>query len=323
MPRLSIGLPVYNGENYIEQALSSLLAQTFTDFELIIADNASTDRTGEICRRHAAQDTRLRYFRHERNMGAAYNFNFVFAQACGEFFRWASHDDVLAPEYLERCLEVLERDPDTVLCHARTDMIDDDGTFLRHDDFPMRIGSATPHERFRDLSVVRHDCIMVFGLARRDLLTRTPLIGNYVGSDRVLLCELALYGKLHEVPDTLFFRRGHTASSCWLPEREERVSWFDPAKAGTITYPNWRILRETIAAVHRVPQPLASTLACYLRVPEHVGARTRFLVEDLIEGAKLSLKRTRLGYAFFRLLKRVVKPDAGTTATDNTPARRR
>src|SRR5512139_3267591 len=119
-PRVSIGVPVYNGENFLKDALDSLLAQTFKDFEIVIADNVSTDQTEEICRSYAAKDARIRYYRNETNIGAGPNHNRVFELSRGEYFKWVCHDDMCAPEFLERCIEVLDRDPSVVLCHAET-----------------------------------------------------------------------------------------------------------------------------------------------------------------------------------------------------------
>src|ERR1051325_12180076 len=92
-PRLTIGLPVYSGEKYVAEPLDALLGQTFTDFELIISDNASTDRTGSICRRYEQQDPRVRYVRQPRYIGLSPNHNFVAAQARGELFKWASRSE--------------------------------------------------------------------------------------------------------------------------------------------------------------------------------------------------------------------------------------
>jgi glycosyltransferase involved in cell wall biosynthesis len=307
MPSLSIGLPIYNGENYAEAAIQSLLGQSYTDFELIIADNASTDGTEEICLKYAAQDNRIRYFRHEKNMGAAFNFNFTFAKATGDFFKWASHDDVLAPTYLERCLDVLERNPEVVLCHTLTNIIDDQGNFLEDSSYPLRLESEKSHARFRDLTVIRHDCFLVFGVVRRRVLEQTPLIGNYVGSDRVLLGEFALHGHFAEVPEILFSRRRHDDCSCELNEREERVAWFDPDKAGEITYPNWRILKECVASIRRVPQPARNEFMCHLQIPEQMWVRRGVLWSDLVEGLKMSMKRTEAGNRLFYFLKRHLK----------------
>ena len=115
IPRVTIGLPVYNGQNYLVETLESLLAQTYTDFELVISDNASTDRTEAICRQYAAGDARIRYYRNDENIGASANYNRAFELGRGEYFKWAAHDDLLAPTYLERCVEVLDANPDVVL----------------------------------------------------------------------------------------------------------------------------------------------------------------------------------------------------------------
>ena len=140
-PRVSIGLPVYNGEVYLSGALDTLLGQTFTDIELIISDNASTDRTPEICRSYAARDHRVRYIRHEVNRGVPWNHNFALRQASGEYFRWASHDDFCAPDFVARCVKELDADPGLVLCHTRTVVLDGEGTVLSHNGGSPWIGS--------------------------------------------------------------------------------------------------------------------------------------------------------------------------------------
>src|SRR5215207_1517689 len=109
LPRVSVGLPVYNGENYLAEAIDSVLAQTYQNFELIISDNASTDSTEEICRDYAARDRRIRYFREPQNRGAAWNFNHTFELARGEYFKWVAHDDVIGPQYLARTVDQLDR----------------------------------------------------------------------------------------------------------------------------------------------------------------------------------------------------------------------
>ena len=122
VPRLSIGLPVYNGENYLAESLDALLGQTYEDFELIISDNASTDGTADICRRYAKQDSRIRYIRQPRNIGCAPNHN-TGRYARGELFKWASDDDLYARDLIERASR---RSTSTrvVLAHRWTAMID-------------------------------------------------------------------------------------------------------------------------------------------------------------------------------------------------------
>src|SRR3990172_11630910 len=114
-PKVSVGMPVYNAERYLEEALASILAQSFDDFELVISDNASTDRTAEICRAYADKDERIRYFRMRQNYGVIDNFNSVFRLSGGEYFKWAASDDVCERDYLRKAVDVLDRDPSIVL----------------------------------------------------------------------------------------------------------------------------------------------------------------------------------------------------------------
>src|ERR1700682_2806211 len=102
-PKVTIGLPVYNGADHVERSITSVLSQTLGDFELLISDNCSTDETAEICRAYASQDSRVCYSRTDRNIGAADNFSRVVHLANGEFFKWISHDDWIEPQFLERC----------------------------------------------------------------------------------------------------------------------------------------------------------------------------------------------------------------------------
>src|SRR4051812_21445947 len=131
MSRGSIGLPVYNGENHLRQSIESILAQTWQDFEFIISDNASVDSTPDICREYAERDSRIRYIRQPSNCGLSRNTNFVFEQSTGEYFKWVSHDDIHVPEFLARCVEVLDRSPSAVMVSPRGVIIDGNGQVLR------------------------------------------------------------------------------------------------------------------------------------------------------------------------------------------------
>ena len=113
-PKLSIGIPVYNGEKFIKKCLDSILSQTFSDFEIIISDNASTDLTSKICEEYKKQDKRILFFKQKYNMRMVGNFNFVLQQAKGEYFMWAAADDVWHPEFIERNLMFLEKNPSFV-----------------------------------------------------------------------------------------------------------------------------------------------------------------------------------------------------------------
>lgn len=280
-PRLSIGLPVYNGERFLRFTLDSLLQQTYRDFELIISDNASTDSTMQICMSYAARDPRIRYTRNKENIGAAANFNRLFELAHGKYFKWAASDDILSPTFLENCIDVLDKDPSIVLCYSRVDRINSSGEVDGTYDFPMRVADPAPHIRFADLILVKHFCVAVFGVIRRDVLEKTPLIGKYVGSDRVLLAELGLRGRMCEIPQYLFHRRDHPQSSGRLYTIYNRLAWYDPTKHRIINMVNWKVGSEYIHAVHRVNLPWAEKVRCYQTAARWYLVRRRVLFEDL------------------------------------------
>src|SRR5207248_940805 len=148
IPQISVGMPLYNADRFLQETLDSILAQTFVNFELVISDNASNDRTEEICRAYAARDSRIRYYRKEINRGAAWNHNRVFELSRAKYFKWACYDDLLAPTFLEKCVAVLDCDPGVVLCFS---------IFRDFDDYGTRVGTKRSaasgceeaHGRFR------------------------------------------------------------------------------------------------------------------------------------------------------------------------------
>ncbi len=231
MPLVSIGFAVRNGALYLAQALDSILAQTFTDFEVIISDNASTDATEDICRKYAQQDGRIRYSRNPQNIGGANNENLTVQMARGKYFRWAAHDDMLAPELLEKCVQVLEQHPDIVLCYSSVVEIDQLGREIKITTHT-RGTSPTPHQRMRELMYRDHACEMIYGLIRTDVLRATRLQQNYTDSDRTLLCELALRGRFCELPEPLFYKRYHPANV--YVDWRERMAWFNPNIGGAL-----------------------------------------------------------------------------------------
>lgn len=232
-PRISIGLPVYNGENYLAEAIESILAQSYRDFELIISDNESTDGTEEICRAYAAQDSRVRYERQPRNLGAAPNYNLLVERAQGEFFKWAAHDDNLRPDFLARCVEALDHEPGAVLAYPRTVVIGDageeisefhDGLMLMDDAPDARMAAYLKRNFLRRKGL----CNPIFGVIRTELLRRTRMIQSFLESDNVLLAHFSLLGKFVEVDEILFERRVHSGIST-LANRgfAGRQAWFD------------------------------------------------------------------------------------------------
>jgi glycosyltransferase involved in cell wall biosynthesis len=295
-PRVSIGLPVFNGENYLAQALDSILTQTYSDFEVIISDNASTDRTPEICETYVARDPRICYYRSAKNLGAAPNFNRAFELASGEYFKWAAHDDIIAPDFLLKCVKVLDQDPSIVLCHSRVKFIDGQGKVLNKYDITLNnVGSSQPRERFGDLILVDHWCLEVFGLIRASVLRKTPVIGSYVASDRVLLAELGLRGRFYQIPEYLFFSREHTHRSIRsMSELYMRAAWFDSRKEGRIVLPQWRIFTEYVRAVQRASLGRRERACCYGHIGRWLGSYWKSMIKDLVVRVPVQVWRTWL-----------------------------
>lgn len=293
-PLVSIGMPVYNGQGYIEGAIDSILGQTERDLELIISDNASTDGTAEICQVYAARDARVRYRRNKTNLGAAENYNRVFWAATGRYFKWAAHDDLCAPEFIRRCVDVLERDPTVVLCYPLSIFIDETGKHLAEYSEEVLYTDPWPHRRLRTWLMERPGgwCNLVFGVTRTDVLARTGLIGRYAASDYVLVAELALLGKLHELSEPLFFRRDHPGRSGVAHAGVVKTTlWFDPsAKKKGIYFPRWRWFLEYLKAVGRVRIGFGEKVRSGGVVLRWAIRFRSLLKEDLITAAH-SLKR--------------------------------
>lgn len=299
IPRVSVGMPVYNGAAYLEAAIGSILAQTLTDFELIICDNASTDATQEICERYASRDPRIRYERNARNMGASWNFNRTFALARAPYFKQAAHDDICEPEFLERCAAELDRDLGAVMAYTRTIIIDAAGAEVERFSNTLDLREERPHRRFQHFHHVFGEwsvCHPIFGVMRVAPVRDREILPRYVASDMILLAELALHGKIVEVPEFLFRLRWHAgASTVAQREFDQRALWFDPSLSGALasTLTRFRWLYEYAAMILRVPMTAFERLRCYQQLPRWIYRNRTKLGGDLIRAAAIVLSRTK------------------------------
>jgi glycosyltransferase involved in cell wall biosynthesis len=267
VPRLSIGLPVYNGANYLAESLDALLGQTFEDYELIISDNASTDDTADICHRFMQQDSRISYYRQPRNVGLAPNHNFCVEKARAPLFKWASNDDLYARDLLKCCVEALDVNPQVVLAHSWTAMIDGSGTVTKATEYPLATASPRAPERFRSMLFDDggyDDC----GVMRTDVLRRVAKKDSYHHADRTIITEIGLHGPFYQVPEWMYFRRDH-------PERAERAcptvrsrcANMDPRRANRLRNPVVRLYGEYVwayvTAIRNAPLSGADKRECY------------------------------------------------------------
>lgn len=297
-PRVSIGLPVYNGEQFLRQAIDSLLGQDFSDLELVISDNGSDDGTEQICREYASRDARVRYERQAENRGASWNFNRVLeiADPGAEYFTWAAADDERAPSYLSRTVAILDGDRSVALAHTGTVDIDEAGYVLHTWAQPVRqLASHDVAVRIRDLVTLNHECFPAFGLIRQEIARATQGLGPYTDSDNVLLFEIALRGRFVHDPEPLFRRRQHSfRSMVHFTDRHQRIAWFDPRKAGKATFPPWRVGREFVAALQRAPLTAQERRRCYASLAVFVESNWPYLVKNAVRsGALLGIQTAR------------------------------
>jgi glycosyltransferase involved in cell wall biosynthesis len=282
---------VFNGERFLAETLDSLLNQTFSDLEVVISDNASTDRTEEICRAYAARDPRVRYYRNSFNRGAAWNHNRVFELARGEFFKWSAADDLCAPEFLTLCVAALDQDPAAVMAVTQPLEIDEVGNPLASVSvanqtlLPVVPPDAPAHVRFRQTIRLDHLCLSIFSLIRSEILRQTVLQGNYPDADRVLLAHLALLGDCHVIPEALFFNRDHPDrfSRVYNGEKlRERAIWWSSSNTKRKVFPSWRELAEFVRVVRRTPLEWPERLRCYWEIARWLQAKghIRLLYED-------------------------------------------
>lgn len=240
-PLMSIGVPVYNEEKHLAEALDSLLAQDYENIEIMILDNASTDSTPEICAEYVAKDPRIRYYRNDPGVHCFENFKRVFQLARGEFFMWAAGHDLHHPSHVSKCVEVMVEDPSIVLCYSEMIWIDGKGQPLE----PMEKGHEYIDTRGLELHLLRINVALwgfknghsTYGVFRTQALNKTPVYPHTFSPDMALLIELAAIGKFAYISDPLLYMRRGKFHNDWpgflskyFPEelhnrKRERLYW--------------------------------------------------------------------------------------------------
>lgn len=210
--KVTIGLPVYNGERYLENTLNSLLNQTYKDFRIIISDNASTDNTSKICKNFQKKDTRIIYLRNKENIGASGNYLKVLTNAKTPFFMWASHDDLWEPTFIEKLIKILERDDRIVLAFSNYDFIlgDDTNNRLLNNSQLKKLESENINTRIKNL-LLKPDANILYGIYRTSPLKKVGgfkrLFEDAWNHDNLMLLSLSLFGSFKYYPEILFHKR--------------------------------------------------------------------------------------------------------------------
>jgi hypothetical protein len=239
-PKVSVGMPAYNSASWIEMAISSILQQTFSDLELIISDNASTDGTYEICERFARRDSRVRLLRNPVNIGANGNYLAVLDAARAPYFKWTTSSDWCAPSFIEKCVAALERDPQAVLACPRTHAFEDSLENSVPCPTHLDLRSTEPAERFVQFLTTGGLNNAMNGVIRRADLVRASRLGVYMSADIVLMAELALMGKYLLIDEALFFRRMAVQTATKLKSAEENERHLVPTARAPLKWQWWR-----------------------------------------------------------------------------------
>jgi glycosyltransferase involved in cell wall biosynthesis len=259
-PLVSIGLPTYNGERYLREALECLVSQDYENLEILVSDNASTDETASIAMAFAARDPRVRLIRETTNKGPAENFNRVFRETSGPLFMWAADDDRWEPSYVSACVAALASDPSAVLACTRLRFLGDIDDPVYKQQFALfdnpDLSSLSVERRVREL-LSRYGWYAIYGLIRRDVLAQTRLFTSAFGPDVILLVELAMRGPFVLVTDALFHYR------LVASPRPDRDAWEEiVARERSVPYSG---LQEGVAtAIARSGLPIPVRIAAWL-----------------------------------------------------------
>ena len=208
---VSIGLPVYNGEPFLRQAIESLLAQSYKNIELVISDNCSTDLTKDICLEYAVNDKRVKYYRNNINIGPIANFNKVFKLSKGNFFMWGSHDDYWAPHYIRSCIMGFNKSDKIALVGSKCNQVDSTSGCCVLTDEGLSTIDLKDDKRFKQYKLMLHNRKNVnsifYGIFKREYLEPIMPMINVIASDHLLLAELSLQYEFLTLPSVLMFKR--------------------------------------------------------------------------------------------------------------------
>jgi hypothetical protein len=239
-PRVCVGIPLLNEIRRVEAALWAIRAQTFTDLDLVISDNASTDGTGAVCQRLAAEDPRIRLFTQPATIPALENFRFVLEQARSEYFLWASGNDRVDPTFVEKTVALLDSRPDIQACTAHVVYVRGDGSRAYYSRLGYG-GRPTRLEDLRDLLLNINDNSIMYGVHRRERLLECIPERTYYACDWTVAARALQLGLHAELPEVLLQRE---------VARTDYLHWVERYHTGELerTLPLWPFTRDVAAA---------------------------------------------------------------------------
>ena len=280
-PLIAVGMPVYNAEAWVRQAVVALQQQTYRDFVLIINDNASSDNTLGICEALARNDDRIRIYRNTENIGVFRNHEKVFRLSEAKYFKWASANDLCAPTFLQCCLEALESNPGAVLAYPRAVVFTDDPA--RGENYPhdVDIRDKSPVDRFkRVLRDVRLNNAYT-GLIRADTLRKVSANNVYQGSDIVLIAKLALRGEIMRIPQYLFYRQMNPQTASSRKDSAGLREFFASEGRDVLGRPTWDFHWHCLRAALSAPIPVEDRIRCAAHVARQFWWARRAILREM------------------------------------------
>jgi len=292
--KVSVGLPVFNGEQWVRATIESILSQTFTDFELVISDNCSNDGTADICHDYAKLDDRITFHSNETNIGAALNFQRVFDLSKAGYFKWASANDLIAPDYLSRCVDILDSHPDVAIAASRTQIINANAEVVERCEEDMHLVDDDPFVRFTTFLERVHLNNLEQALMRADLLRCTGGHAVWPGSDTFLVAEMIARGKVYQLPDYLLSRRIAPSATTNLMSDEEIAEFYLPSTTG-FPHLQLRKIGALFGIASRLDVPIATRLRFIRYCFRFIYWTRRTLFQEAADYARSQVRRAEAG----------------------------
>lgn len=229
LANITIGLPVYNGERFLRTKLDSILSQTYENFELIISNNGSTDKTHEICNEYELKDNRIKYFSHKKNNDAFWNYNFILNKASCDYFMWTSVDDVLLPTFIEKNLNILEKNKTCVASISKIETYESENdnklfnpTDLKHYESvkkirnkirPRSVFSITgDFDKKSRLYLKKSSCYVFYSIFKTNIIKKSFFYDPFLGDDWAIFLNVLKYGDLLVTDEILMYQYEHGLS---------------------------------------------------------------------------------------------------------------
>lgn len=290
--KVIVGLPVYNGEKYLEAAIESHLAQSFGDFELVISDNGSTDGTQDICARYASRDDRVTYLRSPVNRGILWNHRRVMEPVTGTtaYFRWAGADDIMEPGLLAAMVGVLDGRPEIEAVMPATKNIDEEGVIIRTMERTLNLESADVRQLARQILLANYQHVIAYGLLRAPSLRRMRTGPNYIGWDPVFIWELALRGQVFQLVEPALLRRFHRGSISRVKTVKEMRKWVEPNARTGMSFPHWKWSYEHGRALLSTPMAVRDKLRIGALLMRSTLWQRAHLARDLTQAVRRGLR---------------------------------